>query len=208
MPNIFEAAAAKQKARRGRIKRQGANTWMDQGTCLASLVALGQIFHVFDGKNNNTTAVGYCSGKHGNGVLYVAVKGPPKPDPAVVSAQADGMGIPHSDVVIIGNTSGLHSETAIIAAATGGDRSLLLDEFFYLEIACIGKGVCPDCSGFMAKYSIPHTQARSNPASDWVHPFTGAHFHGTNDNLQYRKGGYSVSLALQGGAYSKGWSRG
>jgi len=206
MPNIFQAAAIKQSRRRGRVKQQGADAWMDGGTCLADLLQLGNVFHVADAKNNNTTAIGYCSGEHGTGALYVAVKGPPQPDPAIVSAQADGLGIAHTGVVIIGNTSGLHAETSIIAAATGGDRSLLLSEFFYLEIACIGKGVCPDCSGFMTKHSIPHTAARSNVASDWKHPFTGAHYHGTGNNFQYSKGGRSFSPIQQGAAYVKGWA--
>jgi hypothetical protein len=206
MVSILQAAATKQENRRARKKQQGVSAWMDNGNYLGLLTTLGLVFHVADTKNNNTTAIGYSYGEHGTNTIYVAVKGPPQPDPKVVSAQASGLDIPHSDVVIIGNTSGLHAETSIIRHATGGDKSALLSDFFYLEIACIGKGVCPDCSGFMTKYSIPHTTVRSNVASDWVNPFSGAHFHGTDQNLQYRKAGKSFSSISPGSQYAKGWA--
>jgi hypothetical protein len=56
------------------------------------------------------------------------------------------------------------------------------------QIACILKGVCPDCSGWMSRHNIPHTWRREHVASSgWTHPLSGAFFKYSGNNLQYNK---------------------
>ena len=206
---IHAKAVNKQAIRRAKARERNGDDWLTNGTCLSDLVAVGTHFHVADKKNNNTTALGYCSGDFGNGKLYFSCKGYARPDPDMISRQANAIGLAHSGVEIIGDISGLHSEMAIVRTATGGSKDLLKSEFFCLEIACIGKGVCPDCSGYLVKHSIPHTAARANAAAQWVNPMTGGYYSGTGAmNLSYRKGGGTFTPGMPGGEYEKGWANG
>ena len=204
---ILEKAIEKQTTRRGRAAQA-----LHQGEYLVRLTALGQYFHVADQKGNNTTATGMGFFPTADPCIVAAFKGPPQPKKEAILLRAREVGIEEivlsSQIEILGNTSGLHSEMAIVQAVYGSKNQLRNPEMG-LEIACIGKGVCPDCSGYMAKYGIPHTATRSNAASDWVHPFTGAHFHGTDKNFTYGKAGRSFAHAGDwGGEYKKGWAAG
>ena len=78
----------------------------------------------------------------------------------------------------------LHSEMAIVQTVyyfLGVAKGLI--PHCGLQIACIMKGVCPDCSGWLTRHNIPHTYARKSVATNgWTNPLTGSFFKGKPGN--------------------------
>jgi hypothetical protein len=78
----------------------------------------------------------------------------------------------------------LHSEMAIVQTVyylLGVPKGMI--PHCGLQIACIMKGVCPDCSGWLSRHNIPHTYARKTVATNgWTNPLTGSFFKGKVGN--------------------------
>ncbi len=210
MATVWEQAQSKQARRRERGRARAVAGTVDDGMFMEDLTRLGTRFHVADAKGNNTTAVGAVHVGDGDPALYISFKGPPLQTAENVFLAAQALGLPIAlvdDVRVLGNTSGLHCEMDIVREATGGDKALLSNSEFRLEIACIGKGVCPDCSVFLQKYGIPHTPTRAKVSTDWVNPFSGAHYTGTGNTLQCIKAGRTFTATTKPVEYRRGWGR-
>lgn len=115
--------------------------------------------------------------------------------------------------------SGLHAEMAIIRHLLqkegGNPKDNLAGYKDRLQIICLGKGVCPDCAGFMNKRQIPHfsiqpaggteiaVHTEAGEASKyWIHPRTEAVFEasikkGVSTLHAYNKDGTSVTSSAR-----------
>lgn len=117
------------------------------------------------------------------------------------------------DPVVITNVeAGLHAEMAVARWCLQNTQYGKWDLAYVLQVACIGKGVCPDCAGWLNKHRIPHLCIRKegtnavvdyaigapSAGGQWTHPGTGAVFlsntPGGRPTLEtYQKNGRSVN---------------
>lgn len=88
---------------------------------------------------------------------------------------------------------------------------------YTLQIICLGKGVCPDCAGYLNKYGIPHFSLQreskfsqkvikstecGKPSAGglWTHPRTTAIFHSSTNQKEgvklegWQKNGESAKI--------------
>lgn len=91
--------------------------------------------------------------------------------------------------------SHLHAEMAIIQYVVKnlGCAKDKLNEWG-VEIACIRKGVCPDCSGWLNQHAVPHSDIRKTVATTgWSSPLSGAFYKYKGSELQYNKGALNTA---------------
>lgn len=192
-----QAAQLKQERRRAAAQATGQSLAGDR---LNDLNTIGErLFGNVLGQSDReyeTAAVGHFVGQLSH-VLIVACKGIDVPSlNAVQNAATPFFGqIPDFGIHLLqdvvsyqSDEPNLHAEMAIVQRVwqLGVPRSQI--HLCGLQIACICKGVCPDCSGWMTRHNIPHTWVRKNVASNgWVHPLTGARFKGKGNDLSYLK---------------------
>jgi len=195
-----QAAQQKQERRRGAAQEVGQALWGDK---LKALHELGmKLFGKElkskgdDDKDYNTAAIGHMASREKQ-YLIIAMKGlQGVPDVAhIQNLASEDFGGPREmtikvlvDQTPLKGEANLHAEMAIVqeASVIGVPASSM--SAFHLQIACIAKGVCPDCSGWLTRHDIPHTYRRATVASaGWSHPITGAFFKYKGNELQYVK---------------------
>jgi hypothetical protein len=198
--SYHEAAQKKQLRRRNAAQDVGQSLFGDK---LNSLHELGMSLFGKELKSKgdddpdyNTVAIGHLESPEKQ-ILIVAVKGLKDiPDTSHIQNLAAEYfhGFPAMTIeVLVDQTpykgeANLHAEMAIVQEvnAIGVPKSSM--SAFHLQIACISKGVCPDCSGWLTRHDIPHTYRRATVASSgWSHPITGAFFKYKGNELQYVK---------------------
>lgn len=188
------------------IRRRNAAQKVGQSLAGSQLDALHEIGEKLFGaalqktdsdKDYETVAIGYLMNIDSLPCLIIACKGIPAPDATTVL----GVAQPYyellqeqriwilQDQTSVSGEANLHAEMAIVQFVRnqlGVSKGLL--PYCGLQIACIKKGVCPDCSGWMTRHNIPHTWRRENVAKlGWVHPLTGTFFKYKGKELQYVK---------------------
>jgi hypothetical protein len=198
--SYHQAAQLKQERRRGAAQAPNQELWGDK---LKALHSLGmKLFGKElkdkgdDDKDYNTAAIGHMADDDRQ-FLIVAVKGlQGVPDVSHIQNLASQDFGGHREMVIevlvdatpFKGEANLHAEMAIVqeASVIGVPASSM--RAFHLQIACIAKGVCPDCSGWLTRHDIPHTYRRATvAAAGWSHPITGAFFKYKGNELQYVK---------------------
>jgi len=118
------------------------------------------------------------------------------------------------------STGGFHSEMSIVEHVLNKDGDRSKDNVRTLknrlQVLCLGKGVCPDCAGYLNKHEIPQFSLQAGkmgmvemhlepglPSSQgqWMHPRTGAMFNTRTNKPEgpvlhgWQKGERSVSLS-------------
>jgi len=199
--SYHQAAQAKQERRRAAA--QPVNQAL-AGDKLASLHDLGmklfgeELNSKQDGDRDfSTVAIGHLEDRDKQYLLVVAKGMTQIPGISHVQSMAAGyfkgpkqltIEILVDPVPILGQDN-LHAEMAIVQAVhskLGISKGSLSNHG--LQIACISKGVCPDCSGWLTRHNIPHTWRRKNVSTTgWSNPTTGASFKGKGDELRYVK---------------------
>ena len=198
-----EVAQKKQTRRRLAAQQVGASL---AGDNLDALHKIGvNLFGVAikeaqDNENDyNTVAIGHLYNKDSQSILLVACKGIKAKPLGTIVAEAkeyfptltEGHTIILQNEVSVsgGGSDHVHAEMAIVQALY---YKLQIPKSQIpscgVQIACILKGVCPDCSGWLTRHNIPHTWRRGHVASSgWTNPLTGAFFKYSGTNLQYNK---------------------
>lgn len=198
-----EVAQKKQTRRRDAAQQVGASL---AGNNLDALHTIGvnlfgvEIKQAQDDENDyNTIAIGHIYNKDSQSILLVACKGIKAKPVGTIVAEAkqyfptltEGHTIILQDEVSVsgGGMDHVHAEMAIVQALY---YTLHIPKpqipSCGAQIACILKGVCPDCSGWLTRHNIPHTWRREHVASSgWTNPLTGAFFKYSGTNLQYNK---------------------
>ena len=206
--SVHEMAQRKQVRRRDAALPSSTTTTTDVLTALEQtgqqlLPGLGN-----NAKNYDTVAIGFLADAspwwpHPKAVprIIVAFKGIANPPSAQVIWGAAANHFPSTQIyeviTLVDHVSDaaldegahLHGEMAIVQFVVnqlGVPKNQL--GAAGLQIACIGKGVCPDCSGWMFRHGIPHSKTRDTVASTgWTHPLSGAFYKYKGPALQYFK---------------------
>lgn len=170
--------------------------------------------------SNDTFAVGLYEGTQ----LIVAAKGVSNSDFFAGNIAARLGGLLGRTVIpepTTGIDSGLHSEMAIVrhvlAKMGGVAKEAAFNLRYTLQIICLGKGVCPDCAGYLNKYGVPHFSLQreskfsktvikstecGKPSAGglWTHPRTTATFQSNTNKKDgatiqgWQKNGESAKL--------------
>lgn len=217
--SVWAAAVAKQRARRERGTQAG-KLGMTDGVFLEDLKALGTILCTGMPKkqgsraNYQTVVVGYWS-YDGNGsdppLLFLVTKlsDVSQSAQAQVLLEASKKKLifsPEQLIVIDEVATNLHAEMAIVQYICGKMGVAKQNLRTLLEIYCVGKGVCLDCSGWLTKHGVVHAPLSGAPSpTGWKNPLTGALYKASEDKLEYTKGMLTMSHFNReyGGPYSK-----
>ena len=230
MASKFDGFHLRDKAQQKLMARREAAasppTSAGMGITRPSINSLGQQLLVMDAdelmpaSSNDTFAIGLYEGNK----LIVAAKGVPDGDfiatriAAKLSAMLGSRVDPEATESI---ASGLHSEMAIVSHVlkkmSGSQKENAFSLRYVLQIICIGKGVCPDCAGYMNKYGIPHfslqrdkiqkksvvksfENGKPSAGGLWTHPRTGAIYQSRTNKKEgavlegWHKNGQSAKL--------------
>jgi hypothetical protein len=197
MTTYHEAAQIKQARRRNAAQAPGKGFAGDQLEALNKIgeVLFGSVLGKSD-RDYETAAVGHLVGRLSR-ILIVACKGVTAPSLQAVQNAARpfygdipdfGVHILQDAVSLQSEEPNLHAEMAIVQRVVGLGVTKNELPRCGLQIACIQKGVCPDCSGWLTRHNIPHTWTRKTVATNgWVHPLSGAKYKGKGNELSYLK---------------------
>jgi hypothetical protein len=192
--SVHKAAQIKQQVRR---KNTGNTIWA--GKYLQQLSNLGERllgdFNLGEG-DYETLAIGIVPRAEAVIVCSKGFELIKEPEAALLIIQTELPAIKHLVCLVnpepLDETAQahLHSEMGIIqyvVRSLGCNKERLND--WGVEIACIRKGVCPDCSGWLNQHAVPHTVTRKNVASlGWSSPLSGAFYKLKGNDLIYNKG--------------------
>jgi hypothetical protein len=191
---VHQAAQLKQQVRR---ENAGNTKWA--GKYLGALTRIGErLLNGFDlGESDyKTLAIGLVGRAEAIIVCSKGFEPVDCPDAALVIAQSELPAVKQV-VCLVDPTPAddtaqahLHAEMAIIQYVVkqlGCNKDKLSE--WGVEIACIRKGVCPDCSGWLNRHVVPHTVGRPTVATTgWSSPLSGAFYKRKGPELVYNKG--------------------
>ena len=196
---IHQAAQIKQEARRGKAGTKWAGKYLRQLNNIGERLLTG---HTLTDKDYNTFAVGLVPRAE---ALIVCSKGfnpiGDNVEASLLIAQTEIPAIKYLITLVDPEPddeqaqSHLHAEMAIIqyiVKQLGCSKDKLHD--WGVEIVCLRKGVCPDCSGWLNQHVVPHSDVRPQVAKlGWSSPLSGAFYKYKGTDLQYNKGQLNTS---------------
>jgi hypothetical protein len=191
---VHQAAQIKQEVRRG---NSGNTKWT--GKYLQQLKKVGErLLNGYELKDSdyNTLAIGLIPRAEAVIVCSKGFEPVSSNEAALLIVKSEIPGV--NNLVTLVNPepkdatalSHLHAEMAIIQYVVKelGCAKDKLSEWG-VEIACIRKGVCPDCSGWLNQHAVPHSDIRKTVATTgWSSPLNGAFYKYKGSELQYNKG--------------------
>jgi hypothetical protein len=196
---VHQAAQIKQQVRRENF---GNTKWA--GKYLLQLGKIGELLlngHELKDSDYNTLAIGLVPRAEAVIVCSKGFEPVSSKDAALLIVKSELPGV--NNLVTLVNPepkdatahSHLHAEMAIIQYVVKelGCAKDKLSEWG-VEIACIRKGVCPDCSGWLNQHAVPHSDIRKTVATTgWSSPLSGAFYKYKGSELQYNKGALNTA---------------